>query len=135
MTGRPLRALVADDDPAMLQMVCEAVERYGAVVTQAETGSELIQRLADSDFELVITDVSMPWMTGLQAMHSAQTAGLTLPIVVITAHRDDRIVRQVRALGDAATLLYKPFGVEQLHAAIRTVLDAAAAAKGVQPGA
>ncbi|MCX5746791.1 MAG: response regulator [Proteobacteria bacterium] len=117
-----LFALVADDDPEMLRMVSEAVEELGVDVTRATTGDELISKLADGCFDLVVTDVSMPWMTGLQAMHAARTAGLSIPIVVITALRDAKIAAQVAALGADAILLPKPFGIEQLHAAIRGVL-------------
>jgi len=120
-TGKP-RALVADDDPDTLNVVSEAVDQFGFDVTRAATGDELISELAAGSFELIITDVSMPWMTGLQAMHSARTAGLATPVVVITALRDDKVVEQVGALGHDATLLRKPFGIDELHAAIRTVL-------------
>lgn len=119
---RRLTALIADDDPELLRMVGEAVEQLGVDVKTAMTGGDLIEQLADSRFDLVITDVSMPWMTGLQALHSARTAGLATPIVVITASRDDKIAAQVAALGENATLLRKPFGIDELHAAIHDVL-------------
>ena len=121
-TGK-LQALVADDDPDVLRMICEAVVEFGAEVTRAATGDELIELLAERRFDLVVTDVSMPWMTGLQVLHSVRTAGLTTPTVVITALRDARIARQVVALGRDATLLYKPFGLTQLFTAIGSVLD------------
>ncbi len=117
-----LRALVADDDLETLRIVGQAVEDLGADVTRAETGDQLIQRIAEADYDFIVTDVSMPWMTGLQAVHSARTAGLATPIVIITALRDEKIARQVAALGEDATLLYKPFGIAQLHAAIQRVL-------------
>lgn len=77
--------------------------------------------LAEGRFDVIVADVQMPWMTGLQALHSARTAGLLTPVVVMTALRDDRIVRQVDALGAHAILLYKPFDLDELHTAI-TVL-------------
>jgi len=120
-TGKP-RALVADDDPDTLNLLDEAVGQFGFEITRAATGDELISELAAAHFDLVVTDVSMPWMTGLQAMHSARTAGLATPVVVITALRDDKVAQQVGALGHDATLLRKPFGIEDLYAAIRTVL-------------
>lgn len=106
-------------------MVGDAVEELGTLVTRVESGGELLERLANDAYDVVVTDVSMPWMTGLQAAHSARTAGLATPIVVITALRDEKIARQVEALGHDATLLYKPFGIDQLHAAIGRVLRGA----------
>lgn len=117
-----LRALVADDDRETLRIVGEAVEELGVTVTRAESGGELIERLADGEFDFVVTDVSMPWMTGLQAVHSARAAGLATPIIVITALRDEKVASQVEALGRDAALLYKPFGIDELYAAIDSVL-------------
>ena len=122
---RNLRALIADDDPDTLRMVGEAVEELATVVTRVDSGGELLEQLANGEYDVVVTDVSMPWMTGLQAVHSARTAGLGTPIVIITALRDEKIARQVAALGHDATLLYKPFGIDELHAAIDSVLRGA----------
>lgn len=124
MGPAPLRALVAEDDADTLHMLSEAVEQFGAEVTCAANGDELIARLADGTYDFVVTDVSMPWMSGLQALHAARTAGLATPIVVITAVRTDEVARQVGALGGGATLLYKPFGLDELYQAIESVLSA-----------
>jgi CheY-like chemotaxis protein len=122
-----LRALVADDDPEMLEMVSGIVAReLGAEVTRAETGGELLEAIAnDEPFDFIVTDISMPWMTGLQVMHSARTAGLPIPVVVMTALRDPSIAEQVEALGDRARLLRKPFGFDDLVAALHEVLHGA----------
>ncbi len=115
-----LRALVADDDPELLELVSAAVERFGAEVVRAVSGHELLTKFAeDSPFDFVITDVSMPWMTGLQVMHSARAAGSHVPVIVITAMRDQKIFEQARALGDRAILLLKPFSQEDLRVALR----------------
>jgi FixJ family two-component response regulator len=71
---------------------------------------------------VVITDVAMPWMTGLQVMHSARTAGLTTPVVVMTALRDSKVADTAAALGKHAAFLQKPFGIEDLYAALCSVL-------------
>lgn len=122
-----LRALVADDDPEMLEMVSSIVEReFGATVTRACTGHELLDDIAsDEPFDFIVTDISMPWMTGLQVMHSARTAGLPVPVVVMTALRDPIIATQVASLGDRARLLHKPFTFEDLVAALHQVLHGA----------
>ena len=85
-----LRALVADDDPEMLELVSNIVmQQFKAEVVRATTGHELLAALADGGrFDFIITDIAMPRMTGLQVMHSARTAGLPVPVVVMTAMRD-----------------------------------------------
>jgi PAS domain S-box-containing protein len=120
------RVLVADDDLELLTSVAEALERSGAKVVRAESGAQLIERMADEGpFELVITDISMPWMSGLQAMHSARFAGLATPVIVMTALDEDRLPEQVRALGPNTTLLRKPFGLSDLATAAEALLSAA----------
>lgn len=121
---RKLRALVAEDDVDLLEVVATAIERFGAEVVRADTGHELLSRLAEGGrFDFVVTDVSMPWMSGLQVMHSTQTAGSSVPVVVMTALRDPKVFAQAEKLGDHATLLLKPFTMDELFAALRTCVE------------
>lgn len=119
----PARILVADDDPDLLRSVADALEHTGATVVRAKDGADLLQRMAnDGPFELIVTDVAMPWMSGLQAMHAARYAGLGTPIVVMTALRDGWVPEQVTALGHDAALLQKPFEVEELRDVVGRLL-------------
>ena len=120
------KVLVADDDPQMLETVAAALERLGAEVSCARNGVELIERMAnDGPFTLIVSDIAMPWVSGLQAMHSARTAGLAAPVLIITALQDDRTFNQARALGRDAVLLRKPFDLPQLEAAVSRLLSVA----------
>ena len=113
--------LVADDDPHLIDDVATTLASFGEV-TRATTGDELMQHLAeDPPYDLVVTDIAMPWMTGLQAMYSTRYAGLVMPVVVMTALRDPSLPEQVRALGGRAVLLHKPFGMRELYAAVERV--------------
>ena len=95
---RKLRVLVAEDDAELLDVVAGVIERFGAEVTRAVTGHELLSTLAEGGhFDFVVTDVSMPWMTGLQVMHSTQAAGLPVPVIVMTALRIPRSSRRRRS--------------------------------------
>jgi DNA-binding response OmpR family regulator len=117
------RILVADDDPALLSALAEALELLGATVVRASTGAELIEHLADEEpIDVVVTDISMPLMSGLHAMHSARYLGFMPPIVVITALDDERIPAQVAALGPNVLLLRKPFELSELSAAVQSLL-------------
>jgi CheY-like chemotaxis protein len=118
-----LRILVADDDPDVLSDIAAAIEDLGATVTRAASGAELIEHLGeDAPFDLVVTDVAMPSMTGLQAMQSTRYAGLATPVLVMTALRDPELPAQVQALGDKALLLQKPFGLADLERAIAQLI-------------
>lgn len=118
-----LRALVADDDAEMLSLVGNAVRSFGADVVAVTSGGELLEKLAEEGpFDVIVTDISMPWMTGMHVLQSARTAGLPVPAVVITALRDPTLPDQVKSLGAHAELLRKPFSIEQLNAALRRCL-------------
>jgi CheY-like chemotaxis protein len=118
-----VRVLVADDDAQELSTVSDALAHLGASVTRASSGAELIDALAgQGPFDLVVTDISMPWMNGLRAMRTVRAAGVATPIIVMTALQDRTLDRQVRALGRNAVLLRKPFALAQLESAAAKVL-------------
>jgi two-component system, cell cycle sensor histidine kinase and response regulator CckA len=113
------RVLLADDDPDFLDVVALWLEREGAAVVRATSGAELLEQLAESGpFDLVITDVSMPWMSGLHVATAARTAGLHVPFIVMTGLADRSLAARVVALGNQSSFLRKPFSREQLEAAI-----------------
>jgi DNA-binding response OmpR family regulator len=119
-----VRVLVAEDDPELLGTVAAALEQAGADVVRAESGADLIERIADEGpFGLVITDISMPLMSGLHAVFSARGVGVATPVIVMTALRDDRLPEQVRSLGPNAVLLRKPFDLGELESAASALLS------------
>ena len=123
LVGMAARVLVADDDPGMLELVAEALERPGVTVLRAENGGELLDLLASQGpFDLIVTDVSMPWMSGLQVANSARTAGVITPMIIISATKDPSLDEQVAALGANARLLRKPFGFEELDATVKSLV-------------
>jgi DNA-binding response OmpR family regulator len=115
------RVLLADDDPDLLETLSETLTCLGAEVIQASDGAQLIDQMADNGpFDLVVTDIAMPWMTGVSAMRAARLAGYGTPLIVMTALRDDTIPREVASLG--ATLLRKPFEIAELESAVGKIL-------------
>lgn len=121
------RVLIAEDDRSMLDALSRAFEQRGRTVVRAECGAEMVERLAeDGPFDLIVADVRMPWMNGLQAAIAARNAGLRMPIILISALDDARVATQVRALGPATVLLKKPFRLAELEATVARLLPSAA---------
>jgi two-component system response regulator TctD len=121
-----VRVLVADDDPDSLRTVADALERLGATCARVESGGEMIERMADEGpFALIVTDINMPWMSGTQAMYAVRHAGLTTPVIVMTALTDERIPVDVKRLGAHAVLLRKPFDLGSLETTAERLLAAA----------
>src|SRR5262245_42273031 len=109
-----LRALVADDDPDILEVVSGAVEGLGADVIRAGTRQQLLEAFAaDDHYDFVVTDVGMPWLIGIELAPRGPRA----PMVVMSAYRGYELDEQVHAIGENVTLLYKPFSIEELCSA------------------
>jgi len=119
---RSRRVVVAEDNDDMRAAIRELIESLGAEVAEAASGGDLIMLLTDEKpVDLLITDVRMPWMTGFQVSLAARNAGLTMPIIVVTAFGDDHLRAQVERLG-SASLLSKPFRPEELLSLARSLL-------------
>jgi len=86
----PMRILLAEDNPINQKMAVRMLEKYGHQVTVAENGKEVLARLEAENFDLVLMDVQMPEMDGLQATRIIRQlelgSGRHIPIVAMTAH-------------------------------------------------
>jgi two-component system cell cycle response regulator CpdR len=120
-----LRVLVADDDASMLDVISTWLEQQDANVVRARTGSDLVLSLAEhGPFDLVITDIAMPWMDGLEAMRSVRHVGLTPCVIFITGSDDRALDRRVAELGRGTALLRKPLQLNELQSIMNRVLEA-----------
>ena len=112
-----VQVLVADDDVQLLDLVCEVLTRLDASVVRALNSGDLIEQLATAGpFDLIVTDISMPWMSGLQAIRLIRAAGLATSVIVMTALSDPKIPEQVKSLGANVAFLRKPFALSELEA-------------------
>jgi CheY-like chemotaxis protein len=107
--GPALRALVADDDPYMLDVVASLLRKGGFLVEAASNGTDLIAFLTNgSEPNLMITDVQMPGMSGLAVLSYVKRRHIRVPVILMTAFATDRL--RERALADGASaVLGKPF--------------------------
>ncbi len=116
------RVLLADDDLEMREVVRQVLEGAGLEVEEVSSGVMLLSRLADDgDFDLVVTDVRMPWISGEHVMQMARAAGFHMPVLIMTAFADAELQRAVDAI-PGATLLEKPFEVDDLVERARRIL-------------
>jgi putative two-component system response regulator len=118
------RIVIADDDPDSLDLLRLALGNPQIEICEAVNGAELVDLLAEQGpFDLVVTDVHMPWMEGLQVLLSARAAEIHTPVLVITGLTRPDLQTKVDRLGNAK-LLRKPFGVSELRAAVAELMAA-----------
>ncbi len=126
------KVLVVDDSQVMRQMVIACLRaRSGLVFGQAASGLEAIEQLSLEAFDLVVLDLNMPDIGGLEVIEfvRSQDRLRALPIVVVTTRGDETSRERALAAG-ADRYLTKPFAPEQILGAVAELLDARAA----QPG-
>src|SRR3954471_14825032 len=115
--SKSLRVAVADDEPDTREFFERYLPRLGhQVVAAAENGRQLIDLCRTAKPDLIITDIRMPGMTGLEAVGELFREQ-TVPVIVVTAHADPQWVDQARPGGPFAYLL-KPITEKELAPAI-----------------
>lgn len=121
-TTTPLKIAVADDEPRMRDYYREILARLGhQVVCAAATGRELVRCCRLDRPDLVITDIKMPELDGIEA--SIELSGDALvPIIVVSAYHDDQLLERVGA-GNVFGFLVKPIKQDDLRAAIAITLQ------------
>ena len=114
---RPLRIAVADDELDTREFFERYLPRMGhQVVASAEDGRRLVELCRSSKPDMIITDIRMPGMTGLEAVGELFREQ-TVPVIVVTAHADPQWVEQAKAVGAFGYLL-KPITEKELAPAI-----------------
>ncbi len=132
--GKSLRVLVAEDNRVNQQVAVGMLERAGHEATVAENGREVLALLENDTFDVVLMDVQMPELDGLETTAAIRererAAGGHLPIVALTAHAMKGDAERCLAAGMDA-YLPKPLQPRELAEAIAKVVPSAA--RGVRP--
>ena len=114
--------LVVDDDPNILEVLQTRLESHGYAVETATGGEEALARLRKGSTDLLITDLKMPGMDGLQLVERMKTIDAGLPTIFLTAHGSIPDAVRAMKLG-AYDFLVKPYSGNDLMAMIRRALD------------
>jgi len=118
------RILIADDSPTIRKMVRASLQALGsAEALEAATGLEAIEQLAVARIHLVVLDLNMPDMHGIDVLRfiRRQPRYRELPVIVLTTRGDDAS-RETAVEAGATTYMTKPFTPQTLAAAVRTLL-------------
>jgi two-component system response regulator MprA len=115
------RILVIDDDPGLVRILRRSLAYEGFAVAAAASGAEGLERAKEQYPDLVVLDVMMPGMDGLEVLGRLRAADAHLPVLLLTAR--DAPADQVRGLeGGADDYVAKPFAFEVLLARVRALL-------------
>ncbi|MFZ5827341.1 MAG: response regulator transcription factor [Bacillota bacterium] len=124
----PARVLVVDDDAKITSFLRRSLALEGYQVLVANSGTEALRVVAEDPPELMVLDIMMPDLDGLEVCRRVRAAGEPFPILMLTAK--DSILDRVKGLDQGADdYLVKPFALEELLARLRALIRRAQAAE------
>jgi CheY-like chemotaxis protein len=116
------RVVIAEDDDDIRELLAWSLQEDGFDVVAVRDGQELVDQVdsctaAGTLPHLVITDVMMPRITGLEALAWLRDRGLDLPVIVVTAHDHHQVRQDAERLG-ATAVLVKPLDLDDFRTAV-----------------
>ena len=113
--------LIVDDDPQMLIAMSEAVKRAALTVTTASNGIQALEILRDAQFRIVLTDLRMPGITGLDVLREVKATSPRSQVILVTAHGSVNNAVEAMKMG-AFDYLPKPFALDDLNDVVQRAL-------------
>lgn len=132
-TGKPYHLFVVEDDAELREMLVAYLEKQGLAVTAMASAEDMLKRMHRLRPDLVVLDVGLPRLSGLQACQKLRAEGDRVPIILLTA-RTEEIDRVLGLEMGADDYLGKPFSARELLARVRAVLRRSATPPGTPVG-
>jgi DNA-binding NtrC family response regulator len=123
-----LQLMLVDDEPIVGKRLKPALAKYGVEVEVFEDGTRALQRLREKEFDIVVTDVRMEDVDGMQVLEHVLAGSQRTKVIIITGYATVEVAREALVKG-AFDFIAKPFKPNDL----RAVIDRAAKALG-HPG-
>jgi len=117
-----LRVLLVEDDADNRELMAEVLASSGYEVVSAATGQEGLRTLSESSVDVVVTDMGMPGMGGLEVAKAAKEIAPTVPVVIVTGYAGREDLSSARGNRQVDAVLVKPVDPEALT---QTVSDVA----------
>jgi DNA-binding response OmpR family regulator len=120
MAERPTRILLADDEQSILTLLSYPLRQDGYEVVRASSGVEALERFEESEFDLVVLDVMMPNVDGLEVVRRMRATS-TVPIIMLTAKTEeiDKVLGLELGADDYIT---KPFSIREFRSRVKAAL-------------
>jgi two-component system, NtrC family, response regulator AtoC len=122
------RLLIVDDDQSMRAALYESLSSCGYEVETAENGADALVKFKEGQFAVVVTDMRMPKMSGMDVLRGVKKISRLTPVILITAYGTVNTAVEAMKEG-AAEFIMKPFSLDDLEFAVKNVLAASAPIK------
>jgi CheY-like chemotaxis protein len=117
---RPI--LLVDDEKNIRLTLSQSLESLGMPVQTAVNGEEALQKLREGEFGLLLLDLKMPGMDGMEVLHRVRERWPTIPVIIITAHGTIESAVDAMKLG-AVDFIQKPFSPKEIRELVTQVLQ------------
>jgi len=117
-----IRVVVADDVPEMVDAVAKRLAPDCTVIGRASDGAALVECALELAPDLLVTDISMPKLTGIEALRRLRHLGVQIPAIILTVHEDEELLKEALSLGVQGFVLKSQL-VSDLPRAVREVLE------------
>ena len=122
MVGKKPSVLVVDDEQVVCDVLYEELSERGYLCTTVLSGNEAVVKLATEDFDVVLLDIRLPGMSGMEMLQGKWLNHGNTTTIMITAVNDVNTAVKAMKLG-ASDYLVKPFDLDRVDTSIRTALD------------
>jgi len=123
MTEQPLHIMVVDDEPIVGKRLKSALEKTGNVVETFEDGPAALARFDEMPFDIVVTDIRMDHIDGIEILAHVQRVSPRTRVIIITGYATVEIARDALSKG-AFDFIAKPFRPSDLRAIIERAASA-----------
>ncbi|MDX8529023.1 response regulator transcription factor [Mesorhizobium sp. MSK_1335] len=121
MTNQTVSILVVDDEPPIRKLLRVGLGSQGYAVSEAPNAKAAIELMQTERPDLILLDLGLPGMTGLELLGKWRSDGLDIPVVILSSRTDEAGIVSALELG-ADDYVTKPFGMNELVARIRVAL-------------
>ncbi|KAA0679771.1 response regulator [Roseomonas genomospecies 6] len=128
----PLRVLVVDDEPPIRRFLRTTLTAQGYDITEAEDGAAALEEVRRRPPDLLVLDLGLPGVGGLEVIRRLRADGVAAPIIVLSSRTDEAGKVEALDLG-ADDYVTKPFGMDELLARIRAALRHRLQQQGERP--
>jgi len=116
------RILVVDDETSMRQLLEITLRKEGYRVTTARSGRKAVEAFENAPYDLVISDIKMPDMSGVEVLRKVKEVAPETPVIMITAYSSAETAVEALRLG-AYDYIAKPFKIDELKVTIKNALE------------
>lgn len=113
-----MKILVAEDEPIMLKTIALRLKKDGHDIITTDNGREALSLIAEQSPDLIITDIMMPYASGLEIVGTVKQLGKKTPIIVLSAMGQENVVLEAFNLG-ADDFISKPFSPNELSMRVK----------------